>query len=121
MRGSVIEYVIKAWDKTKEGLSSALSRLKWWKAESKKTVEEAAEDGKKLENEIERFAASAGRLPGIFGKVQSAIASMGLKAAAVIGALKLGWEAGGLLWEKVFVKNFGLFLCIFPPNFVLLY
>ena len=102
--GNVIEYVIKAWDKTKEGLSSALSRLKWWKAESKKTVEEAEKDGKKLDDEVGRLAASAGRLPGIFGKVQSAIGHMGLKAAAVIGALKLGWEAGGLLWEKVFVK-----------------
>ena len=44
--GSIIEYVIRAWDKTKEALSSALSHLRSFKSESKKVVEEAEENSK---------------------------------------------------------------------------
>ena len=59
--GKVIEYIIKAWDKTKEGISSALSNLRLFKRESRQVVEETEENSKRADGVVERICRSAGR------------------------------------------------------------
>ncbi len=106
--GSIIEYVIRAWDKTKEALSSALSHLRSFKSESKKVVEEAEENSKRADGAVERVFRSAGRLPGVFGRVQTALGRFGGTAAAVIGAFKIGWDIGTWINEKVITPLFDI-------------
>lgn len=101
MSGRVIEYIIRAWDKTKEACSSALSNLKSFKSESKKVVEDAEENSKAADGAVERVFRSAGRLPGVFGRVQTALGRLGGTAAAVIGAFKIGWDIGTWINDKV--------------------
>lgn len=99
--GNIIEYIIKAWDKTKEALSSALSNLKVFKRESKKVVEETEENSKRADGAVERVCRSAGRLPGVFGRIQTSLGRVGGTAAAVIGAFKIGWDIGTWLNDHV--------------------
>ena len=92
--GSVIEYVIRAWDKTKAALSSALTNLKRFGSESRRVVEETESNSKKAEDSVSRVFRMAGRLPGVFGQIQTALGRFGMKAAGVIGAFKVGWDIG---------------------------
>ena len=106
--GNVIEYIIKAWDKTKEAVSSALSNLKMFKRESRKVVEEAEENSKQADGAVERVCRSAGRLPGVFGRIQTSLGRVGGTAAAVIGAFKIGWDIGTWINDKVIKPLFDI-------------
>ena len=106
--GNIIEYVIKAWDKTKEGLSSALSHLKIFKRESRQVVEEAEENSKRADGAVERICRSAGRLPGVFGRIQRSVGALGGTAMAVIGAFKIGWDIGTWLNDHVIRPLFNI-------------
>lgn len=106
--GSVIEYVIRAWDKTKEALSSALTNLKRFGSESRSVVEETESNTRKAEDSVSRVFRMAGRLPGVFGQIQTALGRFGVKAAGVIGAFKVGWDIGKWIDEHVIVPLFGI-------------
>lgn len=106
--GSVIEYVIRAWDKTKEALSSALTNLKRFGSESRKVVKETESNTRKAEDSVSRVFRMAGRLPGVFGRLQTALARFGMRAAGVIGALKVGWDLGTWIDEHVIAPIFGM-------------
>ena len=49
----IIEYIIRAWDKTKEGLSSALSNFKRHGAEVRQVVEDTNEESKKAAKDFQ--------------------------------------------------------------------
>ena len=73
--GSIIEYVIRAWDKTKEALSSALSHLRSFKSESKKVVEEAEENIHRLLDTVSRAVEDGileeDKIPLIFVRIRN--------------------------------------------------
>ena len=79
---------------------------------TKQQVEHLAQDIQKMNREAQsgtdKTAASLGKLPGAFGKIQDALGGFAAKAAGVIGAFKVGWDIGTWLNEKVINPLFGI-------------
>ena len=63
---------------------------------------------REAQSETDKTVQQLGRLPGAFGKIQSALGGFGAKALSVIGAFKVGWDIGTWLNEKVIMPLFGI-------------
>ena len=98
---SGVQIEITAKDSTAQGLDSAAKNVRDAADKANRDVREAVED----------IAKSAGKLPGVLGKVQSALGALGGiggTAMAVIGAFKIGWDIGTWLNDKVIMPLFGI-------------
>ena len=63
---------------------------------------------REAQSETDKTVQKLGRLPGAFGKIQSAMGGFGATALSVIGAFKVGWDIGTWLNEKVIMPLFGI-------------
>lgn len=79
---------------------------------SKAQVEKLSRDIKKLnretQRETERTQNALGKLPGVFGRIQSAASGAFGTALAVVGAFKLGCDIGQWLSDKVIMPLLGI-------------
>lgn len=79
---------------------------------SEAQINKLAGDVKRLNTEIQsstdKTAQQLGKLPGVFGRIQSACSGFGAQALAVVGAFKLGWDIGTWLNEKVIMPLLGI-------------
>lgn len=79
---------------------------------SKAQVEKLSRDIQKLnretQRETERTQNALGKLPGVFGRIQSAASGAFGTALAVVGAFKLGCDIGQWLNDKVIMPLLGI-------------
>ena len=79
---------------------------------TKQQVEKLSQDIRRMnreaQSETDKTVQGIGKLPGAFGKVQTALGGLGAKALAVVAAFKAGWDIGTWLNEKVIMPLFGI-------------
>ena len=82
--------------------------IKATKAQVEKLKDDISKLNRQTQRETERTERALGRLPGVFGRIQSACSGAFSTGLAVIGAFKLGCDIGEWLTNKVILPLSGV-------------
>ena len=82
--------------------------IKATKAQVEKLKDDISKLNRQTQRETERTERALGRLPGVFGRIQSACSGAFSTGLAVIGAFKLGCDIGQWLYDKVIMPLLGI-------------
>lgn len=82
--------------------------IKATKAQVEKLKDDISKMNRQAQRDTARTEQALGRLPGAFGKIQSAVGGMAGTVLAVFAALKVGIDIGNWIQEKVIAPLFGI-------------